>query len=76
MPDTDDIATPTLAELGWTERESALFAPLAEAGLVPGRVSRVDRALPLIITEKGALRAEPATHLIKTHGTAAARRRR
>ena len=69
MPDTDDIAVPTLAELGWTDRETALFAPLADAGLVPGRVSRVDRSLPLIITENGALRAEPATHLLKSHGT-------
>ena len=71
MSDTDHIETPTLAELGWTEREEALFAPLAETGLVPGRVSRVDRSLPLIITEAGARRAEPATHLLKTHGTAA-----
>jgi ribosome biogenesis GTPase len=70
VPDTDHIATPTLAELGWTEREAALFAPLADAGLVPGRVSRVDRTLPLIVTEAGSLRAEPATHLLKTGGTA------
>lgn len=70
MPDTDDIATPTLAELGWTEREVALFASHADAGLIPGRVSRVDRSLPLIITEAGARRAEPATHLIKTHDIA------
>ncbi len=61
---------PTLAELGWTERETALFAPLAAQGLIPGRVSRVDRSLPLVITEFGARRAEPATHLLKTHGTA------
>lgn len=70
MPDTDHIAEPTLAELGWTERETALFAPYAEAGLVPGRVSRVDRSLPLVITEAGSRRAEPATHLLKTGGSA------
>jgi ribosome biogenesis GTPase len=69
VPDTDHIATPTLADLGWTEREATLFAPLAEQGLVAGRVSRVDRSLPLITTELGALRAEPATHLLKAHGT-------
>jgi ribosome biogenesis GTPase len=66
VTDADHIATPTLAELGWTEREAALFAPLAEAGLFPGRVSRVDRSLPLIMTESGARRAEPATHLLKS----------
>ena len=69
MSDADHIATPTLAELGWTEREAALFAPLAEQGFIPGRVSRVDRSLPLIITESGPRRAEPATHLLKTHST-------
>lgn len=70
MSDTDHIATPTLAELGWTQREAALFAPHADAGLIPGRVSRVDRTLPLVITESGPLRAEPATHLIKARTTA------
>lgn len=70
MSDTDHIAAPTLAELGWTEREAALFAPYAAAGLVPGRVSRVDRTLPLIITEAGPRRAEPATHLLKARDTA------
>ena len=69
MPDADHIAVPTLADLGWTEREAALFAPLAEQGFVPGRVSRVDRSLPLIATELGPVRAEPATHLLKTRGT-------
>jgi ribosome biogenesis GTPase len=69
VSDFDNIATPTLAELGWTDREATLFATLAESGLIPGRVSRVDRSLPLVITERGALRAEPATHLLKTRGT-------
>ena len=69
MSDTDNIAAPTLAELGWTDRETALFAPLADSGLIPGRVSRVDRSLPLVITEAGPRRAEPATHLLKTHGS-------
>lgn len=68
MTENDDITVPTLAELGWTDRESALFAPFADAGLVPGRVVRVDRSLPLVVTEGGARRAEPATHLLKTGG--------
>ena len=55
-----------LGELGLTERFRALFAPLVEEGFVPGRVSRVDRGLPLVLTEQGAVRAEPATHLRET----------
>jgi ribosome biogenesis GTPase / thiamine phosphate phosphatase len=55
-----------LATLGFTERFQALFAPLAEKGFVPGRVSRVDRGLPLVLTEDGPVRAEPATHLRET----------
>jgi ribosome biogenesis GTPase len=67
VTDAGHIAAPTLAELGWTDRETALFAEYAAAGLVPGRVSRVDRSLPLVITESGAMRVEPATHLLKQH---------
>lgn len=66
VSDATDIAPPTLAELGWSEREAALFAPYAEAGLVPGRVARVDREFPLVYTETGAVRAEHAVHLVKT----------
>ncbi|MBE0417707.1 MAG: ribosome small subunit-dependent GTPase A [Coriobacteriia bacterium] len=55
-----------LATLGFTERFQALFAPLAEKGFVPGRVSRVDRGLPLVLTEDGPVRAEPAAHLRET----------
>jgi len=55
-----------LAALGFTERFQALFAPLSEKGLVPGRVSRVDRGLPLVLTEEGPVRAEPAAHLRET----------
>ncbi|MFU8890133.1 MAG: ribosome small subunit-dependent GTPase A [Anaerosomatales bacterium] len=55
-----------LATLGFTERFRALFAPLAEKGFVPGRVSRVDRGLPLVLTEDGPVRAEPAAHLRET----------
>ena len=63
----EDIQNVTLEDLGWTDREQALFAPLAEAGLIPGRVTRVDRGMPMVATENGHLRVEPATHLLKAH---------
>jgi ribosome biogenesis GTPase len=69
MPSEPHNSVPTLAELGWTEREQTLFAPLAENGFYPGRVSRVDREFPLVATAAGAVRAEPAVHLVKTRGT-------
>lgn len=53
------------AALGLTDRERALFAPLAEQGFDLARVTRVDRGMPLILSEKGVERAEPATHLLK-----------
>jgi ribosome biogenesis GTPase / thiamine phosphate phosphatase len=61
-----DSSTPTLDDLGLTDRERALFASLAEEGLELARVARVDRGLPLIATERGLERAEPATHLLKS----------
>jgi len=63
-----DSAIPTLADLGWSEREQTLFAGLAEGGFFPGRVSRVDREFPMVATEAGPVRAEPAVHLVKTGG--------
>ena len=68
VPNASHSAIPTLADLGWTAREQALFGSLAERGLFPGRVSRVDREFPLVATEAGAVRAEPAVHLVKTRG--------
>lgn len=68
VTDTDDTQRFTLAELGWTDRERALFEPFADAGMTPGRLSRVDRGMPMVATEAGQIRVEPATHLIKTHG--------
>jgi len=62
-----------LDELGLTDRERALFAPLAEAGLELARVARVDRGLPLVATRAGLERAEPATHLVKSAGAAESR---
>lgn len=63
-----DISTASLAELGWTSREKALFAHLSATGLAAARVTRVDRGLPLVATatEAGIVRAEPATHLVKS----------
>lgn len=52
-----------LDALGFDERSRALFGPLGAEGFLPGRVSRIDRGLPLVLTERGLLRAEPATHL-------------
>jgi hypothetical protein len=65
----------SLAELGWTSREKALFFRLAEEGFTPARVTRVDRGLPLVATgtDEGVVRAEPATHLVKTRGNATSR---
>ncbi len=62
-----------LERLGYTDRERALFAPLAENGFEPARVARVDRGLPLVATANGPERAEPATHLVKSSGAAASR---
>ncbi|MGV8082072.1 MAG: ribosome small subunit-dependent GTPase A [Coriobacteriia bacterium] len=75
MPEDADISTASLAELGWTSREQALFAHLAEEGLTPARVTRVDRGLPLVATatEAGILRTEPATHLVKSRENAESR---
>lgn len=57
-----------LVDFGLTDRERELFAPLAEDGFFLGRVSRVDRGLPLVLTAEGAVRAEPAMHLMRTRG--------
>lgn len=56
----------SLDALGLTDRERALFAPLAEQGLELARVARVDRGMPLVASASGVLRAEPATHLVKS----------
>jgi len=69
VPDQTHSDIPTLADLGWTDREQALFAPMKESGFFPGRVSRVDREFPLVATSDGAVRAEHAVHLVKTRGT-------
>jgi ribosome biogenesis GTPase len=68
-PQTPDA----LERLGFTDRERALFAPLAEKGFELARVARVDRGLPLVATATGLERAEPATHLVKNAGTSMSR---
>jgi ribosome biogenesis GTPase / thiamine phosphate phosphatase len=59
---------PTLTELGWSESWNATFGELAADGFMPARVVRVDREFPLVVTAEGAVRAEPAVHLVKTRG--------
>lgn len=59
--------------LGFTDRERALFAPMAEKGFELARVARVDRGLPLLATASGLERAEPAMHLVKTANTSMSR---
>lgn len=62
---------PTLAELGCSPRWEALFAPHAREGHVLGRVVRSDRGSALVATERGVLRAQPATRLLKEAAGAA-----
>lgn len=69
MPSTNETPVP-LSALGLTEREIALFEPLAEQGFELARVVRVDRGMPLVATAEKTLRAQPATHLVKSRGSA------
>lgn len=62
------MSTVDLAAYGLTDRERSFFDSLAEDGFFLGRVSRVDRGLPLVVTSAGAVRAEPAMHLMRTRG--------
>lgn len=66
-PDTRDAA---LRALGLTDRERALFAPMAEEGLELARVARVDRGLPLVATGSGLERVELAARLVKSENAA------
>lgn len=49
-----------LAALGWTDRLTAEFAPLAASGLVPGRVSLEHNHVYRVMTEEGEWLAEAA----------------
>lgn len=73
MSTTPETNGQSLDALGLTDRERALFSPLAEDGFELARVARVDRGLPLVASAAGLERAEPATHLIKTAGSAGSR---
>lgn len=64
---------PVGVELGLTDRERALFAPLAEQGFQLARVVRVDRGLPLVTSDTATERAEPSTHLVKSFSSAESR---
>ncbi len=59
---TDD---PRLVELGFSPRWQALFAPHAEAGLLPARVVRSDRGSWLVATASGIARAKLSARLRK-----------
>lgn len=49
-----------LSDLGWSEARDAAFAPLAAAGLVPGRVALEHNHVFRVLTEDGELLAEVA----------------
>ncbi len=51
------IVPEALFRLGWNDRWSALFAPHHDAGLVPGRVVRVDRDRVIVGVEVGEVTA-------------------
>lgn len=70
MPSAQDSAASPLAELGWSEAWQSAFGDLAAEGFEPARVVRLDREFPLVATETGLVRAEPAVHLVKTRGAA------
>jgi len=55
----------TLDAVGYSADIEARLGGMREDGFEPGRVVRVDRGLPLIATVGGAVRAEPAAHLVK-----------
>lgn len=73
VPNNSQDKTPSIFELGLTDRERALFAPLAEQGFQLARVVRVDRGLPLVTSDSATERAEPSTHLVKSFSSAESR---
>ncbi|MEU6354945.1 ribosome small subunit-dependent GTPase A [Streptomyces sp. NPDC047072] len=52
------VSSHPLAVYGWDEGWEAEFAPYAAQGLLPGRVTRVDRGLCDVITPAGTVRAD------------------
>jgi ribosome biogenesis GTPase len=55
---------PFLISIGWNDHISANFSDDFEPGLVPGRVSRVDRISSIVLTEDGPVRAEPSAEML------------
>jgi len=64
-PAHEEVEGLTLVRLGLSNRERALFAPLAEDGFSLGRVMRADRGMAFVGVDGAVLRAEPAVHLLK-----------
>lgn len=62
-----------LGQLGWSAQLEDLAAPMMAEGLAIGRVARVDRGMPVVVTAEGTLRPQPAAHLVKTSGLAGSR---
>lgn len=58
-----------LKTLGWNDRFEALFATCERPGLVPGRVTRVDRGLLTVETEAGTLKASTGGRLDSSGAT-------
>jgi len=54
-----------MSQLGWDEARAADFAAFASAGLVPGRVIRPDRAIHVVATPDGDVRAAVAPQLAR-----------
>ncbi len=61
----------SLDNLGFTDRERALFAGLDGEDLVPARVIRADRGSALVATAHGLIRAEPSAKMRKNASTIA-----
>ena len=52
-----------LQTLGWNDRIESLFEPLKSSDLIPARVTRVDRGVVTVQSEKGKAPASIATQL-------------
>jgi ribosome biogenesis GTPase len=57
---------PFLTSIGWNDDIATKFSDDLEPGLIPGRVSRVDRISSIILTEDGPVRAEPSADMLET----------
>lgn len=55
-----------MSQLGWDEARANDFAAFASAGHLPGRVIRPDRAIHIVTTAAGDLRAEVSPQLLRS----------